>query len=436
MTRFRQSAPWRLLVLIGCSAACGSTEPGQTGSGGLSVVTTTIGIQPDTNGYIVLVDGVRYKAVGANDSVTVPGIPPGSHTVELFGIAFNCATLGEFARTVSVSAEADTPIDYSVACDAVSRSRIGFVRGGTVAIMNADGSEIRNLFDSLGAVFTEVTPFAAPFNWSGDGSRVAFTRADGALYATTADGTGVIQLAPSGTWPIWSEDGEEVAFLVDESAAHQKQCCYVNVFVARSDGSAVTRVTDLTDQDLLTRYDFSADGRTIAYDSGVTSSLFRIQPDGTGLQPIVPPGMCCLQFPSLSPDGTKVTYFAYPDGQTNAELGYDIFVSPVDGSGPTIDVSNSPGDDWRPVWSPDGSKIAFISSPPGEFFTPGNLVVVNPDGTDQKNLTPDDDVLEPAWSPDGARIAYTMEGRIFVANADGSGRRDLGLGQRPTWTGR
>ena len=263
---------------------------------------------------------------------------------------------------------------------------------------------------------------------------MAFTRADGALYATTADGNGVIQLAPAGAAPIWSDDGEEVAFLVDESAAHQIQCCYVNVSVARSDGSGVTRVTDLTDQDSLTSYDFSADGRTIAYEAGVTSSLFRIQPDGTGLQPIAPAGMCCLQFPSLSPDGTKVTYFAFPDG--DGSLDYEIFVSPVDGNGPTIDVSNNPGGDWRPVWSPDGSRIAFISSAHGEFFTPGHLHVVNVDGTDQKDLTPDTDVLEPAWSPDGARIAFTVEGRIFVANADGSGRRDLGLGQRPTWTGR
>ena len=31
-----RTAQWRLLVLIGCGTACGSTEPGQTGSGGLS----------------------------------------------------------------------------------------------------------------------------------------------------------------------------------------------------------------------------------------------------------------------------------------------------------------------------------------------------------------------------------------------------------------
>jgi Tol biopolymer transport system component len=431
----------RLLVLIACSAACTTTEPGQGGgAGGLSLVTTTAGVQPDSDGYTIMVDGAPHGTVGSNDSVTVPDVESGSHQVELSGIGFNCATLGEFTRSVSVATDASASVDYTVSCLSVSRSRIAFVSGDassssdkTVLMMNADGSDVTSLTDSLGAVFADVNSFAAPVSWSGDGNRLAFTRADGALYATTANGNGVIQLAPAGTSPIWSDDGETVAFLVDESAAHQATCCYINVFVARSDGSGITRVTDLFG---LMRYDLSADGGTIAYEQDVTSHVFAIRADGTGLQPIAPPGICCPQFPSLSPDGTKVTYFAYPDGQTDGTPGYEIFVSPTDGSGPAIDVSNNPGDDWWPVWSPDGTRIAFISSAPGGFFTPGRLHVVNVDGTGEKNLTPVDDVWEPAWSPDGTRIAYTGEGHIFVANADGSGRNDVGFGHRPTWTGR
>ncbi len=296
----------RLLVLIGCSAACTSTEPGQNGgAGGLSLVTTTAGIQPDSDGYTIMVDGSPHGTVGSNDSVAVPDVEAGSHQVELSGIGFNCATLGEFTRSVSVATDAAASVDYTVSCLSVSRSRIAFVDGlsDEVLIMNADGSDVTSLTNSLGAVFADVSSFAAPVGWSGDGSRVAFTRADGALYATTANGNGVVQLAPAGTSPIWSDDGQEVAFLVDESAAHQLVCCYVNVFVARSDGSDVTRVTDLYG---LMRYDLSADGGTIAYEQGVSSLVFSIQPDGTGLQPIAPSGICCPQFPSLSPDGTKV----------------------------------------------------------------------------------------------------------------------------------
>jgi len=425
------------LILLVAGTACSTTDPGSNGSGGgLALVTTTAGTQPDSDGYTIMVDGTPHGTIGPNDSVTVAGVEAGSHSVELAGIRFNCATLGEFTRSVSVAADAEASVDYTVSCDALSRSRIAFVDGSLdskVLVMNADGSDITSLTDSLGAVFTDVNSFRPPVSWSGDGSRMAFTRADGALYATTADGSGVIQLAPAGTSPIWSKDGEKVAFLVDESAAHQLVCCYVNVFVAQGDGSAVTRVTDIY---VLMHYDFSANGQTVAYEQGVSSHMYGIKADGTGLQPIAPPGICCPQFPSLSPDGTKVTYFAYPDAQQDGKPGYEIYVSPVDGSGPPIDVSQNPGDDWWPVWSPDGSRIAFVSSAPGAFFNPGRLHVVNVDGTGQMNLTPVDDVWQPAWSPDGTRIAYSGEGRIFVANADGSGRTDVARGRLPTWTGR
>ncbi len=102
-----------------------------------------------------------------------------------------------------------------------------------------------------------------------------------------------------------------------------------------------------------------------------------------------------------------MAYYAYPDAQGDNGPGYEIYVSPTDGSGPAIDVSNNPGDDWWPVWSPDGTRIAFVSSAPGGSFVPGGLHVVNADGTGQIDLTPADNVAEPAWSPDGTRIAYS-----------------------------
>ncbi|WP_128567014.1 TolB family protein [Methanocella paludicola] len=40
--------------------------------------------------------------------------------------------------------------------------------------------------------------------------------------------------------------------------------------------------------------------------------------------------------------------------------GFDISVMNADGSG-LIDVSNNPASDIMPAWSPDGSKIAFVS---------------------------------------------------------------------------
>ena len=436
-----------LLVMIACTS-CDSTAPGRGGStGGLALVTTTAGIQPDNDGYTIMVDGNAQGTVGANDSVMVAGITGGSHAVELADVEFNCATLGQFTRTVSVEDDAETVVGYSIACDSVSRSRITFVKGldldVEIFLVNADGSDATSLKASLGAVFPEGGDALPPVRWSADGNRVAFVRADGALYVANADGTGLVQLAPAGTSPIWSEDGRKVAFL----ALDPSGCCR-NIFVAESDGSAVTQVTHGRS---ISHYDFAANGSILAYESfDGQSRLFVVRPDGTSQREITSPDFASPNLPSLSPDGTKVAYSAYPLTQGDNGPGYEIYIRPTDGGGPAIDVSNNPGDDWWPVWSPDGSRIAFVSSTPGDDFVPGSLHVVSADGTGQINLTPVDDVRDPVWSPEGTRITYTgvvpsqlrfhpARVHVFVANADGSGRTDITPNSDsylPTWTGR
>ena len=83
-----------------------------------------------------------------------------------------------------------------------------------------------------------------------------------------------------------------------------------------------------------------------------------------------------------------------------------------------------------PVWSPDGSRIAFVGASEEGF----DLYVMNADGTDITRLTdlPGDET-QPAWSPDGDRIAYSWDDLgdprfrtgISVVNADGTGSTEL-----------
>jgi Tol biopolymer transport system component len=428
-----------LLLAVIAGMACDSTGPGTGGStGDLALATSTAGIQPDGDGYTIMVDGTARGTIGANDRVTVAGISTGSHAVELSDIEFNCATLGQFTRTVSVASDAEAAVDYSVACDAAARSRIAVVRDAfinpEVLVMNADGSEVTSLTDSLGAVFPST--LLSPVSSSADGSRVAFTRADGALYATTADGTGVIQLAPAGTSPLWSEDGSKVAFLSAE-----------NLYVAESDGSAVVQVGGVPSVSNLLWYDFAANGSLLVYEhpneNQTDNAVIVVRPDGTGEREIPTPRVSVPQLSTLSPDGGRIAYFASPDAQSGDGPGHEIYVSRTDGTGGPINVSNSPRDDSWPVWSPDGTRIAYVSSAEGAAFGRGSIRVVNADGTGQITITPDDLVVfEPAWSPDGTRIAYSgvvgASAHVFVANADGSGRADVTPnldGARPTWTG-
>ena len=73
-------------------------------------------------------------------------------------------------------------------------------------------------------------------------------------------------------------------------------------------------------------------------------------------------------------------------------------------------LTNMPDGSCQPAWSPDGSRLAFISPCKGKQKTyPGSRIyVINADGTDLKELTNSvEGDFDPAWSPDGEMIAFT-----------------------------
>src|SRR5439155_518252 len=83
-----------------------------------------------------------------------------------------------------------------------------------------------------------------------------------------------------------------------------------------------------------------------------------------------------------------------------------------------VDLTNTPGSDIDPAWSPSGTKLAFTTDRNGNR----EVYVMNPDGSGQANLTnnaaPD---FGPVFSPDdGTRIAFTSDRtgirNIFVIN--------------------
>ena len=66
-------------------------------------------------------------------------------------------------------------------------------------------------------------------------------------------------------------------------------------------------------------------------------------------------------------------------------------------------LTNNDSTDWGPAWSPDGTRIAFVSERDGNW----QIYVMDADGGSQTRLT-NNDVEDgtPAWSPDGTRIAF------------------------------
>ena len=140
------------------------------------------------------------------------------------------------------------------------------------------------------------------------------------------------------------------------------------------------------------------------------------------------------------------------------DSGGDIFVSNADGTG-RRQLTSGPAIDLLPHWSPDGTKLAFLSlidpTDMANYAAPTEeLVVIDPDGTHRtvvgtKHATgvaygdPYHYGSGASWSPDGRQLVYAgppdgKNDRIFVTQADGTGSRMIGdetvRGQDPIWS--
>ena len=84
---------------------------------------------------------------------------------------------------------------------------------------------------------------------------------------------------------------------------------------------------------------------------------------------------------------------------------------------------------YSPAWSPDGSRLAFVSSRTGDE----EIYVSNADGTGVTRLTrlPGPD-LSPAWSSDGRRLAWSRDAEIWTMSVSGAVKRRL-VGKAKVW---
>ena len=122
------------------------------------------------------------------------------------------------------------------------------------------------------------------------------------------------------------------------------------------------------------------------------------------------------------------SHYVGEDDMYNAD--YDVCVVNTDGTGLRV-LAGGKGCQYYPRWSPDGSKIVYMESVPGDN-NPQELWVVNADGSGKTQITNGSNnpmtARTPSWSPDGTQIAFSRWTKdipeecaaVAVMNADGS----------------
>lgn len=166
------------------------------------------------------------------------------------------------------------------------------------------------------------------------------------------------------------------------------------------------------------------------------SDLYRMNPDGTGQTPMITSLWGPLLFetaPAWSPDCSKVAFVS----------GWDIWVMNANGTAVT-NLTNDGAFQNDPTWSADGSTIAFWSTESG----PAEIYTIKADGSARTQVTFYNTLggtaIHPQWSPDGQWIAFTWYGpvdfgEIFIVKPDGTQLTQLTSSpttdeNQPTWS--
>jgi Tol biopolymer transport system component len=102
---------------------------------------------------------------------------------------------------------------------------------------------------------------------------------------------------------------------------------------------------------------------------------------------------------------------------TNETISSEIWYCEADGAGLTRVTSNDYIDEYRPSWSPDGTKVVCETF--NEVTSERGLSICSVAGGTLTPLLTGDYYQYPKWSPDGSWIAYGYDGNVYIIDPEG-----------------
>jgi len=218
--------------------------------------------------------------------------------------------------------------------------------------------------------------------------------------------------------PAWSPDGGQIAFEIQPNAGNGRMR---GLWIMKPDGSEARRVT--RGQSVT----WSPKAEQIAFSHWQTGvpRVFIANKDGSARRQLVGDA----DHPAWSPDGRWVAFLR--NFASKGEADNDIFVTRVKGGHPQRLTRTPELDEGRPSWSPDGRKLLYAAT---RGYGDYALYVMSADGTNRRMLMHGFHFWKPAWPPDGGKIVFSSSPHLYVANADGSGKKRLMRnGFDPAW---
>jgi Tol biopolymer transport system component len=236
--------------------------------------------------------------------------------------------------------------------------------------------------------------------FAGDNGRIAFTMRtetdDFDVYTMNPDGTGVFRVTTHpgrDINPRWSPDGSRIAISSNRGGEF-------DIWVVNADGTGdPVQVSGFGSETVRDSFpSWTADGQSIVFQRAFSAEVWSANADGSGGEAKLGDGFV----PGASARGQKVAFTSTAD--------LKLLVLNL-GDGTTAQVTSGPANqlDAEPNWSARGNDLVFSRDTTG---VQSDLYVVHSDGTGLVRLTDTSSVAasegSPVWSPDGTRIAFSL----------------------------
>lgn len=285
--------------------------------------------------------------------------------------------------------------------------------------------------------FTSPTVEATNPTWSPDGTLLSFTSRRGedhnAIWFLRVDGPGGEAFHIDGVdgTPIWSPDGEQIAFVRAPAEAEGAADDSPREGWIAPDAISSTLDAERFDGRVVTSIRYKSDGALQFqphYSTREKRQLFVVSAEGGAPVQVTDVGFD-VGGVTWSDDGRRLFFTGdeFQDDELNAEQTADIWSTDTSG-GAVRRLTTNPGSERAPAISPDGDRMAYLSTPARGAQTDLLVVTLGPDGQPRgtpTNLTGDWDFQpgSPMWSPDGTAVMFSagMHGNAHLFRVAAAG---------------